>query len=90
MKGGSVCGIMNYEDALRKIGPFGRYQRLVFCLGSLLTFGMAITAYGYVFITAFVDHWCYIPEITGLNLTLEQKKDLSLPTTEINGVIRHR
>ena len=81
---------MNYDDALRKIGPFGRYQRVVLSLGALLNFGLATAAFGYVFITAFVDHWCHIPELAALNLSLEQKKDLSLPKREINGVTRHR
>ena len=81
---------MHYDDALRQIGPLGRYQRLVLFFGALICSGFATAAYGYVFITAFVDHWCYIPELGALNLTLEQKKDLSLPTTEINVIVRHR
>ena len=82
--------IMNYEDALRNIGAFGRYQRLTVLLGALLCFGAASSTYGYVFITAFVDHWCYIPELARFNLTVEQKRDLSLPKIKLDGVVRHR
>ena len=81
---------MEYEDVLRRVGEFGRYQRFLYSLGALLSIGIATSSYGYVFVTAFVDHWCHIPGIRQLNLTLEQIKDLSLPIQDTNGVSWHR
>ncbi|XP_072178306.1 organic cation transporter protein-like [Diadema setosum] len=53
---------MQFEDLLKILGEFGRYQRLVYSLVCFLMFFTPWEDYILVFQSAPVDHWCATPE----------------------------
>lgn len=73
---------MDLDDILPQIGEFGKYQKLMLWLICLpACFPCGFCAFNQLFMTGVPDHWCLTPEL--LNLTVEQRKMLSIPL--ING-----
>lgn len=69
---------IDLDDILPKIGEFGRYQKLMLWLVCLpACFPCGFCAFNQLFMTDTPPHWCWIPELH--NLTLEQRKMLSIP-----------
>ncbi|XP_075992399.1 carcinine transporter [Anticarsia gemmatalis] len=71
---------IDLDDVLPKIGEFGLYQKLLLwlvCLPACLPCGFC--AFNQLFMTDVPDHWCRVPELELLNLTQQQRKDLSIP-----------
>ncbi|KAG1706176.1 Carcinine transporter [Nymphon striatum] len=73
--------ILNYDDLVEhKIGQFGKAQAtfiFLICLPAAIPAPMAYFAQ--MFLTATPDHWCYVPELADVNLTIEQIRSLTIP-----------
>ncbi|KAG1706167.1 Carcinine transporter [Nymphon striatum] len=73
--------ILNYDDLVeQKIGQFGKAQAIfifLICLPAAIPAPMAYFAQ--IFLTATPDHWCYVPELADVNLTIEQIRKLTIP-----------
>ena len=73
---------MEFDDAIRKLGQFGKYQKLVlFCcclLGIIAPFNMM----GIVFIAGVPEHWCQSPGLLRFNLTDDVIKNITIPLVE--------
>lgn len=67
---------MEFDDLLKALGGFGRFQKLLFVLISLLCLPSAFNILGIVFLGGVPDHWCHVPALEPFNLTLEETKDV--------------
>ena len=66
LKSGSLfrCKLrMLYDDVLRGVGDFGRYQWLMVVCCALATLSDSLGVYGYVFVTIVTDRWCKVRAI---------------------------
>ena len=81
--------VMEYEKVLSHIGEFGRYQRCLCVLGLLLYACGCFNNMSYVFVSARPDHWCAVPPLKRLNLTLEERKKIALPHEGSPGLRGH-
>ncbi|XP_022246369.1 solute carrier family 22 member 24-like isoform X2 [Limulus polyphemus] len=80
---------MASEEALRQAGEFGRFQYLIVAFLGLVTAPfIALVVFGHIFTLLEPPHWCHVPQLDALNLTVEQKKTLSIPKTELDGIIQ--
>lgn len=71
---------IDLDDLLPKIGEFGLYQKLLLwlvCLPACLPCGFC--AFNQLFMTDVPDHWCKVPELDAFNLTIYERKMLSIP-----------
>jgi len=77
---------IHYDDLLKQIGEFGRYQKVLFVLGNIFSIACCVSNMGYVFIAdAPTDHWCKVDSTSHLNLSQQQLKNLTLPPNEKYG-----
>ena len=61
---------LSYDDALRVVGEFGRYQKLCCILVGLGVIVRSVVAFNMVFITATPEHHCKLPIwVKQLNVT---------------------
>ncbi|XP_011305805.1 solute carrier family 22 member 3 [Fopius arisanus] len=71
-----------FDDILPYVGDFGKYQwYLLFAL-----FPFCITYANLYFSTFFLtlvpqEHWCRVPELQGVNLTMDERVRLSIPSS---------
>ncbi|XP_046415882.1 organic cation transporter 1-like [Neodiprion fabricii] len=73
---------IDFDDVLVHVGEKGRYQNIMYYLLCIpATLPAAFLAFSQVFVSASPEHWCRIPELENSNLTLDQRKALSLPYT---------
>ncbi|XP_072020229.1 organic cation transporter protein-like [Amphiura filiformis] len=79
---------MHFEEIVKRLGEFGRFQRRVYFLLCLVAIPNAWHAIGAVFLTANTDHWCNVPSVPGLNCTslnltesqcIEKRRNLTVP-----------
>jgi hypothetical protein len=71
---------MDLDDVLHQIGDWDRYQHLLLwlvCLPACIPCGF--NAFNQVFMDRTPDHWCRVPQLDDFNLTLQQRKSLSIP-----------
>ena len=71
---------MDLDDVLHQIGDWDRYQHLLLwlvCLPACIPCGF--NAFNQVFMDRTPDHWCRVPQLDHFNLTLQQRKSLSIP-----------
>ena len=75
-----------YDDLLKKIGEFGRYQILIF-LGviCIVLIPSAFNNMGIVFLGASPDHWCQSPSAAHLNLSRADLLNLTVPVQVVDG-----
>ncbi len=72
-------GSMDFDDLLKLLGEFGRYQKYI-C--SILLLCLVVTPFnnvGIVFIAGVPEHWCFTPELHWLNLSDNVIKNLTIP-----------
>ena len=81
---------MDYDKLLVSVGQFGRFQKFIYFFGCLFYIGACFDNMGYVFLSALPEHWCMIPGTGDLNLTENQKKDLSFPVETLDEETTHR
>eukprot|EP00057_Strongylocentrotus_purpuratus_P006088 XP_011660562.1 PREDICTED: organic cation transporter protein [Strongylocentrotus purpuratus] len=55
---------MKFDDILKTVGEFGRYQRRLYIIVIILKFSVSWASLVVVFLNASVDHWCASPEWT--------------------------
>ena len=71
---------MIFDELLERIGTFGRYQKLMFCVVALAGFPAAFNNMSIVFLAASPDHWCDVTDLARrLNLSMRAAMNLSLP-----------
>ncbi|XP_038075653.1 organic cation transporter protein-like [Patiria miniata] len=77
---------MHYEDILKHIGPFGKYQKLILFACVLIKIPTAFHSIGQVFLAANTDHWCAVPASQMINCSQlqlaecqEEQKSYSIP-----------
>ncbi|XP_022094316.1 organic cation transporter protein-like [Acanthaster planci] len=58
---------MQYDDILRRIGGFGKYQKRLMSVLVLSQLPVACQFIAQVFFAAKTDHWCVVPEEHALN-----------------------
>ena len=56
---------MDYDSIFNEIGHFGRWQQLIFFLGSLCCIGSSLICFMISFVAFTPDFRCYIPECDG-------------------------
>lgn len=70
---------MEFEDILKSVGDYGRYQRrLLFLFLIPTTIIFSIYCMNTFFMLSEPDHWCYVQELSNLPSNFQQK--LSRPT----------
>lgn len=81
--------MLDFDAILLAIGDFGRYQRILFYLICIpASFPPAFLAFNHLFLSAVPDHWCSVPELTNTNLSVSEKRHLSIPL-ESSGLYSH-
>lgn len=84
---------MTFDDLLEEAGSFGRCQRRIFALLSLLSLPFAGVYVGIVFQGFTPDHWCRDPAVVerrhacGWNLT--DSRRLTVPLVNNSGLVQH-
>ncbi|KAG7162834.1 Carcinine transporter-like 5 [Homarus americanus] len=71
---------MDFDDLLPHVGEFGRYQKLLIfliCLPACIPCGFH--AFNQLFMSPSPPHWCRVPELEGLGLTVQEVRNLSIP-----------
>ena len=81
---------MDYDKLLVFVGQFGRFQKFIYFFGCLFYIGSCFDNMGYVFLSALPEHWCMIPGTVALNLTENQRNDLSFPMETVDEKTTHR
>lgn len=79
---------MEFDDILPHIGDFGRYQKMVYyflCIPASLP--AVFLSFNQVFLSASPDHWCHLPELESTNLTVEERRQLSVPREQRDGAL---
>ncbi|XP_014364677.2 carcinine transporter [Papilio machaon] len=75
--------LKDLDDLFPYIGDFGWYQRILFILMIPFGFFFAFVYFSQIFMTIVPEqHWCRVPELS--NLTVEERKHLSIPLLEDN------
>ena len=71
---------VDFDDLMELSGlQFGRFQFVVFVLLSLGILVEVMLVMAYVFIAATPDHWCSTPQLDGLNLTDDVRRNVTIP-----------
>lgn len=76
---------VDYDDILKILGEFGRYQKILFfciCLGALPA---AFNNMTIVFLAAVPDHQCSVPSAKRLNLSTSDYLYLTIPLITKDG-----
>ena len=70
---------MDFNKVFDEVGEFGPYQ-CVMCviLASCMLPGV-LSSFNVVFIMGVTDYWCHIPHVMGLNSSIEDIKNVTLP-----------
>ncbi|XP_022088432.1 organic cation transporter protein-like [Acanthaster planci] len=68
---------MHYEDILHRVGHFGKYQKLVIVLVSMIEIPTACHFLAQVFLAASTDHWCMVPASQAVNCSRLQLDSVS-------------
>ncbi|XP_067125735.1 beta-alanine transporter-like [Centruroides vittatus] len=77
---------MDFDDVLRILGGFGRYQIFLYLALLIPTnFPLAFIMLSFVFVFATPEHWCKIPELDDHGIALDAVKNLSIPWEEREG-----
>ncbi|XP_044574605.1 carcinine transporter-like [Cotesia glomerata] len=72
--------IETFDDILPYVGEAGRYQLILFIILLPFTFVYAFLYFTQFFLTLVPnEHWCFVPELNGTNLSDAQKISLSIP-----------
>lgn len=80
---------MEFENVLGYVGGFGRYQRVLYCLLGFTSFIGPFLHLGIVFVAGGADHWCASPRLDGHNISLSERKNLTLPIEIQNGELKY-
>ncbi len=70
---------MDFDDLLKTLGEFGRYQKCICFLLSLCMLTVPFSNIGIVFIAGVPEHWCFTPGLKRLNLSDIAIKNLTIP-----------
>ncbi|XP_022254186.1 carcinine transporter-like [Limulus polyphemus] len=71
---------MEFEEVLNEIGDYGIFQRrLVYWFLLPATVPLAWFALNQIFMLSVPDHWCYVPELSESNLSVQQQQMLIRP-----------
>ena len=73
---------MDLGEVYQKIGEFGPYQLLICTFLVMTSFSTTFASLGIVFTMAVSEHYCYIPELRGLNSSIEDIKNATIPYDE--------
>ena len=71
---------MSFEDALEYLGGFGKYQRIIFILLSVIGMPHSWQIMGIVFLAGSPNHWCEVQGLDRFNISPEDRMRLSIPT----------
>jgi OCT family organic cation transporter-like MFS transporter 4/5 len=74
---------MDFEDVLKQVGDFGKFQKYLVILFLMPTSAINII-YDYMFMMSTPDHWCYVPQLA--NLSSELQHQLIRPLTSVQGL----
>ncbi|XP_022258884.1 carcinine transporter-like [Limulus polyphemus] len=78
---------MEFEEILAEVGDYGVFQkRLVNWFLLPCTVPLAWFALNQIFLMSVPDHWCYVPEVTKANLSVQQQHMLIRPTENQHGL----
>ncbi|XP_071950311.1 organic cation transporter protein-like [Antedon mediterranea] len=87
---------MDFDDVLKLLGDFGRYQKRQYAMVCLIVIPVAIHSLSHVFISAKTDHWCVVPELQNFNCTnsdsvereacIKIKQNLARPKDDVNTI----
>lgn len=77
---------LDLDDLLPSLGEFGYYQKMLLwfiCLPACIPCGFC--AFNQLFMADTPDdYWCNVPQLNEFNLTLEQIRDLAIPSIEVD------
>ena len=76
---------MNFDEVLKILGTFGRYQKIMFGLVCLVGIPAALNNMTIVFLAAVPDHWCRTPTADHLNLSRDDLLNLTIPVVIKDG-----
>ncbi len=74
---------MDFEDVLKQVGDFGKFQKIMIILFVMPTATINILN-DYLFMMSTPDHWCFVPQLA--NLSYELQHQLIRPLTIVQGL----
>ena len=74
---------MDFEDVLRQVEDFGRFQKMLVYL-FLIPLSALNVLYGTLFMLTTPDHWCHVPAVS--HLSREVQRQLIQPKTVEQGL----
>lgn len=74
---------MDFEDVLKQVGDYGKFQKILVILFLIPTSAINYM-YDYMFMLATPDHWCFVPELS--NMSLQEQQQFIRPDTIIQGL----
>jgi len=74
---------MDFEDILKQVGQYGKFQKLLIIFFLIPTSAINILC-DYMFMMSTPDHWCFVPQLA--NLSHEQQHHLICPSTIVQGL----
>ncbi|XP_071950755.1 organic cation transporter protein-like [Antedon mediterranea] len=87
---------MDFDDVLKLLGDFGRYQKRQYAMVCLIVIPVAIHSLSHVFISAKTNHGCVVPELQNFNCTnsdsvereacIKIKQNLARPKDDVNTI----
>ncbi|KAG7172755.1 Carcinine transporter-like 1 [Homarus americanus] len=72
---------LDFDDVLPHVGEFGKYQWLLFLGLAPFCLNVVFIYFVQFFITIPPEHWCAVPQLQEANITLELRRQLSIPVT---------
>ncbi|XP_069948422.1 organic cation transporter-like protein [Cherax quadricarinatus] len=72
---------LDFDDVLTYAGEFGKYQWLLFLGLAPFCLNLVFIYFVQFFITLPPEHWCAVSELMHANISLELRRNLSIPIT---------
>lgn len=70
-----------FDLVMEKVGSHGRYQkRFYFLFNIVFVFLVSMPNLNFIVGLAIPEHWCHVPGRNGTNYTLEEWKNIHIPT----------
>lgn len=77
----SVDSKTKFDSVLNAVGARGRFQsRFNFVFNFLLIIVVSMSYMNLIQVVAIPNHWCHVPGRENTNFTLEEWKNITLPT----------
>ncbi|KAK7065137.1 hypothetical protein SK128_004401, partial [Halocaridina rubra] len=72
---------LDFDDVLPLAGEFGTYQWCLFFSMALFCLNLVFVYFMQFFMTLVPDHWCLVPDLLQANISLDLRRNLSIPMT---------